>query len=198
MCVIVSIDIMMYCVYYVYVFMYHGLYSIACYNPAPGCYMIINNFPLMSDNVSEIPRGRKRMMELMMSVALNPPVDPQKIKSLSEATRQWHLRFLRSPAQFIAEKNSTRVGGVQFTVNRLQVCLCLHGAPVNTQCFVIFSRYVFVTFSQLRLRVWTVYRVCKSLLANNDAYNRHLSPKAVFVYRLLDIVFVLGNEPIDF
>jgi len=24
--------------------MYHVLYSIACYNPATGCYMIINNF----------------------------------------------------------------------------------------------------------------------------------------------------------
>jgi len=26
--------------------MYHVLYSIACYNPATGCYMIINNFCL--------------------------------------------------------------------------------------------------------------------------------------------------------
>jgi len=25
-------------------FMYHVLYSIACYNPATGCYMMINNF----------------------------------------------------------------------------------------------------------------------------------------------------------
>jgi len=25
-------------------FMYHVLYSIACYNPATGCYMIINSF----------------------------------------------------------------------------------------------------------------------------------------------------------
>jgi len=24
--------------------MYHVLHSIACYNPATGCYMIINNF----------------------------------------------------------------------------------------------------------------------------------------------------------
>jgi len=71
--------------------------------------------------MTEIPRGRKRMMELMMKTALNTPVDPVQIKRLSEATKQWHLMFLRSPNKFFPEKGSRRVSGVQFAVNWLQV-----------------------------------------------------------------------------
>jgi len=61
------------------------------------------------------------MMELMMKTALSMPVDPVQIKKLSTATKQWHLMFLRSPTQLVAEKNLSHVGGIQFSVNRLEV-----------------------------------------------------------------------------
>jgi len=71
--------------------------------------------------LAEIPRGRKRMMELMMKTALNTAVDPVQIKKLSQTNKEWHLMFLRSPNKFYAEKNSSRVGAVRFTTNRLEV-----------------------------------------------------------------------------
>jgi len=69
----------------------------------------------------EIPRGRKRMMELMMKTALTTPIDPVQIKRLSETNKYWHLVFLRSPSMFCAEKNSRHVCGIQFTENYLKV-----------------------------------------------------------------------------
>jgi len=56
-----------------------------------------------------------------MKTALTTPVDPQQIKKLSETNKQWHLTFLRSPTQFNAQKHLSRVGQIQFNVNRLEV-----------------------------------------------------------------------------
>jgi len=71
--------------------------------------------------LTEIPRGRRRMMELMMKTALAPaPIDPHQIKRISEANKEWHLMFLRSPNKFFAKNNSNRVSLVQFGVNRLK------------------------------------------------------------------------------
>jgi len=71
--------------------------------------------------VSDVPRGRKRMMELMMKTALDTAVDPVRAKRLSEASREWRLVFLRSPNRLISAKNSGRVSAVQFAVNYLEV-----------------------------------------------------------------------------
>ena len=78
------------------------------------------------------------MMELMVKTALTTPVDPQQIKKLSETNKQWHLVFLRSPTQFVAQKNSSRIGQIQFSVNRLEVRVC--------------SRWLFVLF-------WVILKV---------------------------------------
>jgi len=51
------------------------------------------------------------------------PTDPVEIKRVSEATKQWHLVFLRSPNKFFAKKNSSRVCLIQFGVNRLEEVL---------------------------------------------------------------------------
>ena len=56
-----------------------------------------------------------------MKTALTTPVDPQQIKKLSETNKQWHLMFLRSATQFTAQKDSSRIGQIQFSVNRLEV-----------------------------------------------------------------------------
>ena len=61
------------------------------------------------------------MMELMMKTALNKTVDPVQLKRLSQTNKEWHLVFLRSPNKFIAQKNASRIGHIQFTVNRLEV-----------------------------------------------------------------------------
>ena len=81
--------------------------------------------------LTEIPRGRKRMMELMMKAALSSaPINPVQMKQMSEATKEWHLMFLRSPNKFFAKKDSRRVCLIQFGINQLEevrsLLLCIH------------------------------------------------------------------------
>jgi len=81
--------------------------------------------------VVDIPRGRRRVMELLMKTAVNRPVDPVQLNKLSQANKQWHLVFLRSPTRFMPHGDSQRVGSVQFAINRLEVschhvlCVCM-------------------------------------------------------------------------
>jgi len=52
------------------------------------------------------------------------PVDPVQIQRVLEATKEWHLMFLRSPNKFFAKKNSNRVCLIQFGINRLEEVRC--------------------------------------------------------------------------
>ena len=68
----------------------------------------------------EIPRARKRLSELLVKTALGEP-SAEDAALWAKAEREWHLNFLRSPKEFIADKTGSRVDGVRMTVNKLEV-----------------------------------------------------------------------------
>lgn len=70
---------------------------------------------------SDIPRPRKRLTELLFKTAMDKPSEKDE-QRWQDASKQWALKFLRSPVEFVPDqKCSTRVGSVKFAVNRLEV-----------------------------------------------------------------------------
>ena len=55
----------------------------------------------------------------MIKSALNP--DDKDRTRWAKAEREWRLVFLRSPRHFLSDETGTRVAGVRFDVNRLEV-----------------------------------------------------------------------------
>lgn len=68
----------------------------------------------------DIPRTRKRLTELMLKTALDPPGE-EDAKRWADAKKEFHLTFLRSPLKFLPASDSSRVDGIQFHINRLEV-----------------------------------------------------------------------------
>lgn len=68
------------------------------------------DFAGLREKVADLPRPRKRLVELMLQTA--------ERMSTAVGSRSWELRFLRSPIQFLADGD--RVSGVELAVNRLQ------------------------------------------------------------------------------
>ena len=69
---------------------------------------------------SEIPRPRKRLTELLIKTALDEPAEKDRSR-WENASKEWALKFLRSPVEFLADDSGSRVGSVKFAVNRLEV-----------------------------------------------------------------------------
>ncbi|CAL1529734.1 unnamed protein product [Lymnaea stagnalis] len=67
--------------------------------------------------ITDIPRPRKRLTELVFNSATHPSAET--IKKWAEASREWRLVFLRSPIK-IQEAGDGQVKAVEFTVNRLE------------------------------------------------------------------------------
>lgn len=79
--------------------------------------VFIINVPLQF--VSDLPRPRRRLTELLYTTAVKPAEKYTKI--WADATREWHLKFLRSPTEIIPSSDGQRPEGVKFTINTLQV-----------------------------------------------------------------------------
>jgi adrenodoxin-NADP+ reductase len=69
---------------------------------------------------SAVPRARKRLTELMVKTALDSPSE-RDVKRWANAKRDWHLKFFRSPQEFIADSSGQRVGKVRLNVMRMEV-----------------------------------------------------------------------------
>ena len=69
--------------------------------------------------VSDLPRPRRRLTELLYTTAVKPAEKYTKI--WADATREWHLKFLRSPTEILPSSDGQRPEGVKFTINTLQV-----------------------------------------------------------------------------
>ncbi len=65
---------------------------------------------------AELPRPRRRLTELMVKTALNPPWTDC-------STKEWELRFLRSPVEFLPSPDTEMLSGVKLVINKLQVWL---------------------------------------------------------------------------
>ena len=70
--------------------------------------------------VSDLPRPRKRLTELMMKTALEIPGEKEQERQ-SKASRVWAFRFLRSPIEILANPDNSRTAGIRLAVNRLEV-----------------------------------------------------------------------------
>lgn len=68
-------------------------------------------------SVSDVPRPRKRLMELFYNTACNPK--PEDVQRWSRADREFEMRFLLSPLEIHSQ--GSKVTGVRFGVNQLEV-----------------------------------------------------------------------------
>lgn len=86
----------------------------------PGCRPILikNDFLDLQKQLNEIPRPKKRLMELMVKSAMGD-VKPDLAQQWELATKQWGLKFLYSPLEIVASENGG-VAGVQLGINRLE------------------------------------------------------------------------------
>lgn len=70
--------------------------------------------------VSDLPRPRKRLTELMLKTALEVPGEKEQ-ESRQKASRTWGFRFFRSPTEILADPDGNRTAGIRLAVNRLEV-----------------------------------------------------------------------------
>ena len=66
-------------------------------------------------NISELPRPRRRLTELMVKTSLNPSPPTENVG------KQWELRFLRSPIEFLPDPSGKKLQGVKLVINTLKV-----------------------------------------------------------------------------
>ena len=67
-----------------------------------------------------MPRPRRRLTELMYKTVCGEPKKEDAAR-WAEAEREWHLTFLRSPLEFLANEDATRVAGIRLGINKLEV-----------------------------------------------------------------------------
>ncbi|CAN8002892.1 unnamed protein product [Ixodes hexagonus] len=79
--------------------------------PGVGTVLRSEDFVTVRDKLSDLPRPRKRLLELLLQTAE---------KQRANHDRSWELRFLRSPAKFVSDSQGGRVSSVEFSVNRLE------------------------------------------------------------------------------
>ncbi|XP_064477771.1 LOW QUALITY PROTEIN: NADPH:adrenodoxin oxidoreductase, mitochondrial-like [Ornithodoros turicata] len=68
------------------------------------------DFANLHKKVADLPRPRKRLVELMLQTA--------ERTQTAKSSRSWELRFLRSPMQFLG--NGTKVSGIELCINKLE------------------------------------------------------------------------------
>lgn len=67
-----------------------------------------------------MPRPRKRLTELIVKTALEPPAEEEQQRR-KEASRVWGFRFFRSPVEVLGAPDRSRTVGIRLAVNRLEV-----------------------------------------------------------------------------
>ncbi|XP_032473325.1 NADPH:adrenodoxin oxidoreductase, mitochondrial isoform X9 [Phocoena sinus] len=67
----------------------------------------------------EVPRPRKRLMELLLRAAMEKPGVAEAARRAS-ASRAWGLRFFRSPQQVLPSPDGRRAAGIRLAVTRLE------------------------------------------------------------------------------
>lgn len=73
------------------------------------------DFKDLNTVIKDVPRQRKRLMELMYKTCMEPTEND--INLWKQADREWELKFLRSPVEFLG---TSAVSGVRCAVNRLE------------------------------------------------------------------------------
>ncbi|CAL8262776.1 unnamed protein product [Arctogadus glacialis] len=81
--------------------------------------MVASEFEGVAEALKVIPRPRKRLTELMLKTAVDPPAEKERQRRQA-ASLSWGLRFLRSPLEVLAGPDGARVAGIRLAVNRLE------------------------------------------------------------------------------
>ncbi|XP_066876902.1 NADPH:adrenodoxin oxidoreductase, mitochondrial isoform X3 [Kogia breviceps] len=87
----------------------------------PGTRPILDpaDFLGLQDRIKEVPRPRKRLMELLLRAATEEP-EVAEVARRASASRAWGLRFFRSPQQVLPSPDGRRVAGIRLAVTRLE------------------------------------------------------------------------------
>lgn len=75
-----------------------------------------DDFKHLADYLEDLPRPRRRLTELLYNTAVKPLEKDQKM--WADATRTWHLHFLRSPVEILSEGLSIK--GLRLVKNKLE------------------------------------------------------------------------------
>nr|XP_033817596.1 NADPH:adrenodoxin oxidoreductase, mitochondrial isoform X2 [Geotrypetes seraphini] len=78
-----------------------------------------SDFEGLRDVIKDVPRPRKRLTELLIKSALEKPSEKEAARWVS-ATREWGLKFLRSPIEVLPSANGKQAAGIRLAVNRLE------------------------------------------------------------------------------
>ncbi|XP_068387329.1 NADPH:adrenodoxin oxidoreductase, mitochondrial isoform X1 [Eschrichtius robustus] len=87
----------------------------------PGTRPILDpaDFLGLQDRIKEVPRPRKRLMELLLRAATEKP-GVAEAACWASAPRAWGLRFFRSPQQVLPSPDGRRAAGIRLAVTRLE------------------------------------------------------------------------------
>ncbi|KAJ6660379.1 hypothetical protein lerEdw1_017802 [Lerista edwardsae] len=77
------------------------------------------DFKELGDTVKVLPRPRKRLTELMAKTALDDPGE-EVAGRWASASREWRLRFLRSPLEVLPGTDGKRARAIRMAVTRLE------------------------------------------------------------------------------
>ncbi|RVE59294.1 hypothetical protein OJAV_G00187110 [Oryzias javanicus] len=77
------------------------------------------DFDGVRDALKDLSRPRKRLTELMMKTALEPPGEKER-ERWGAASRVWGFRFFRSPVEVLPDSGGKKVAAVRLAVNRLE------------------------------------------------------------------------------
>ncbi|XP_063149253.1 NADPH:adrenodoxin oxidoreductase, mitochondrial isoform X2 [Candoia aspera] len=77
------------------------------------------DFRDLGDAIKDIPRPKKRLIELMVKTALEEP--PEEVGGRwASAPKEWRLKFLRSPLEVLPTIDGKRARAIQLAVTRLE------------------------------------------------------------------------------
>ncbi|XP_078692035.1 NADPH:adrenodoxin oxidoreductase, mitochondrial-like [Branchiostoma floridae x Branchiostoma belcheri] len=88
----------------------------------PDCRPVLDpdDFTGLDDKVKSLQRPRKRLTELLIKTAQTGGTTAQETQRLDQASREWGLKFLRSPLEILPTEDGTRISAIRLGVNKLE------------------------------------------------------------------------------
>nr|UTY68324.1 adrenodoxin oxidoreductase [Bufo gargarizans] len=102
-----------------------------------------SDFQGLGDILKDLPRPRKRLTELLVKSALETPGDKEAARR-AQCSREWGLRFFRSPVAVLPSEDGKRAAGIRLSVTRLEgsgesTVAVPTGETEDVSCGLIFS-----------------------------------------------------------
>ncbi|XP_055085481.1 NADPH:adrenodoxin oxidoreductase, mitochondrial [Periophthalmus magnuspinnatus] len=81
--------------------------------------MVAADFDGIAEALKDVARPRKRLTELLLKTALEPPGEKEQQRR-NTADRSWGFLFYRSPLEVLPDPSGTRTAALRLAVNRLE------------------------------------------------------------------------------